>query len=616
MKILFQPGNKPVEAKEGMNLLKIAESAGILIDAACGGTGKCGKCKVKIVSGDAGELTSAEKTYLSEYEITHGYRLACQVMPPESSSLEVIIPGQHGGSDRKTQMTRMPESFRPESRIKALHGVVRQATITNQKSDIERIAATFHMPGMKIVSGVLPRVHNALNVKHGDVTAVFRSDVLMHIENGDSSSKCYGAAFDIGTTTVVGMLWDLSANELVDIEARTNYQTAYGSDVISRISYSMSARDHLHNMQEKVIQCFNDILETMYLRNGITYQNVYEVTAVGNTTMSHFVLGVDASSMSRIPFAPVFREAQQVPARSLNIQVNPQARFYLLPNIAGHVGSDITGVILAVDMDHLTGSHIALDIGTNGEVVAIKDGKMVCCSTAAGPAFEGATIHFGMRAAPGAIESVRITKDGDVVIKTIDDKPAIGICGSGVIDAVAQMLDAGIVDNNGHMLFAKGVRDAGLGDSLASHITICDDKPALILAVTEEGEEIVVTQDDVREIQLAKGAILGGILTLMKTLGIQKNELDSILLAGAFGNYIKKESALRIGLLPQVPIGKIISVGNAAGAGSSMALLSDAVREHASQVASEIEHVELSMNNDFKNFYMTTMSFDRNMDYD
>lgn len=616
MKVLFQPENKQVEAKEGENLLKIAEGAGILIDAACGGTGKCGKCKVKIISGNSGELTSAEKTYLSEYEITHGYRLACQVMAPESSHLEVVIPGQHGGSSRKSSMTRMPDSFVPEARVKALHGIVKQASMSNQISDVERIAQTFNMPDMKIVSGVLPRVHNALSVKHGDVTAVFRHEVLMHIENGDSSSRCYGVAFDIGTTTVVGMLWDLSSNEIVDVEAKTNYQTVYGSDVISRIRYSMSARDHLHNMQEKVIQCFNDILETMYLRNGISYQNVYEVCAVGNTTMSHFVLGVDASSMSKIPFAPVFRNAQQVPARSLGIQVNPQSRFYLLPNIAGHVGSDITGVILAVDMDHLKGSHIALDIGTNGEVVAIKDGKMVCCSTAAGPAFEGATIHFGMRAAPGAIEGVTITENGTLTIKTIDDKPPVGICGSGVIDAVAQMLKAGVIDNNGHMLFAKGIRDAGLGETLASHMTIYEEKPALLLATTDEGEEILITQDDVREIQLAKGAILGGILTLMKTLGIKKEDLDSIMLAGAFGNYIKKESALRIGLLPQVPVEKIISVGNAAGAGSSMALLSDTVREHASKVASEIVHVELSMNNDFKNYYMTTMSFDTSMDYD
>ncbi len=549
MKITFLPMAKEIQADSGDNLLKTAEKAGILIDASCAGIGKCGKCKVKITKGEAGPLTPAEENLLSDYEIANGYRLACCLTI--TSDLEVYVPNSHGSSTRKKRMTNLPKDFIPETRITSTH------------------------------------------LNFSSITA---------------ESSCYGVAFDIGTTTVVGMLWNLKTNTLVDVETRTNYQSVYGSDVISRIQFCNQDASHTALMQEKVILCFNDILDDIYVRNHILPQQVYDVTIVGNTTMSHLVLGVHPKPLARYPFKPVFTGVQTRTAEELGIAVNPQANVFLLPNIAGHVGSDIVGMMLSTYIYKLDGCHIAIDIGTNGEVVAINNGKLLTCSTAAGPAFEGASIHHGMRAASGSIEAISIACN-EVFIKTIDNAPPIGLCGSGLIDAVAELLNTGIIEPGGRMITADEAIDNGIPMQLAKRIISFEKHPAFVLAYRDFDDDIILTQQDIREVQLAKGAILAGIQTLMKTLDVKETEIDSILLAGAFGNYINKKSALRIGLFPNISIDKIISVGNAAGAGASMALLADSERRIASEIASKTNHIELSKNMDFQEFYMYAMAF-------
>lgn len=607
MNISFLPDARIIQADAGDNLLSAAEKAGVLIDASCAGTGKCGKCKVKITWGDAGEITRTEQNLLSGYELENHYRLACCVTI--QSDMEVVIPSMHNGSTRKKKMTRLPDNFMPESRITSLYAKVPKASMKYQVHDLGRIAGAFEKADDILPApGLLPRIHQTLDESRGNVTATFCGQTLLNLEAGDSSAHCYGIAFDIGTTTVVGMLWDLHTSRIIDVEACTNYQSIYGADVISRIQYCNEHDTHTDVMQQKVIQCMNDILETLYTRNDISPNHIYDAAIVGNTTMSHLVAGVHPKSMARTPFAPVFCTAQNIPACSLKLNINPCANAFLLPNIAGHVGSDIVGMMLAVCMDTLNGCHIAIDIGTNGEIVITKNGHMVTCSTAAGPAFEGATIHHGMRAAPGAIESIEITKD-DVAIKTIENIPPVGICGSGLIDAVAQMLDAGIIDNSGRMLTQEEAIEAGIAPDLSKRLINSPLGLSFILAYREGKDDILLTQQDIREVQLAKGAILAGIQTLMKKLDITTDDLDSIMLAGAFGNYISKDSALRIGLFPKISIDKILSVGNAAGAGSSMALLSDSERKHACEIAKNTEHIELSMNMDFQEFYITAMAF-------
>lgn len=606
MEIIFQPEGKKVQATSKDHLLKIAEQAGILIDASCAAAGKCGKCKIKVLNGTCNPFTDTELSLLSEHEIKSQYRLACCTYA--LSDLEIMIPQTHGGSNRKKKMTKLPSDFHPENRIISSSKKVAKATMKYQKNDLERIQDTFSKPDMKLATGLLSKIHPALNAERGLVTATFKDQLLLSLNAGDCSDSCYGIAFDIGTTTVVGMLWNLHTNELVDVEAKTNYQSVYGSDVISRIQFCNTKPDNLSIMQQKVITCLNDILEEICARNKINPDSIYDVTVVGNTTMSHLFLGITPQSLARTPFAPVFCSAQNLQAKDLHLNVCPQANIYLLPNIAGHVGSDIVGMILASGLYKKEGCHIAIDIGTNGEIVAVKDGQMVTCSTAAGPAFEGATIAQGMRAASGAIESVEITSD-DVILGTIDHQPAIGICGSGLIDIVAELLRSKIIDGTGRMVTQDEALNMGLHKDLASRITGSAPNVSFRLTSSDAETTVSITQQDIREVQLAKGAILAGIQTLMKTLEIEKEQIDSIMIAGAFGNYIQKENALCIGLFPDIPLEKIISIGNAAGAGSSMALLSDKTRELAAFVATNTQHIELSMNMDFQEFYIYAMNF-------
>ena len=604
--VLFIPDLKRVEVAEGTNLIEAAESANVLIDASCNGVGVCGTCKVKIVCGEDIPLSEHEIEHLSDAERAAGFRLACQISV--NQDMEVTVPATHGGSGRKKKMVNLPEGFTADANVRTEFVKVKKAKLDYQVNDLERIREHSGIADISFAPGVLPSIHPALDAERGNVTIALDGSKLLAIETGDSSNECYGIAFDIGTTTVVGMLWNLATGELVDVEARTNYQSLYGADVISRIQYTLEHDNGLHVLQTKVVQCFNDILDEICERSEINPLHIYDATIVGNTTMSHLCFGVTPRSMSRTPFAPVFCEAQDMQARELGVNINPCANMHLLPNIAGHVGSDIVGMMLTIGADSLSGSHVAIDIGTNGEVVAVKDGKMMCCSTAAGPAFEGATIRHGMRAAAGAIERVRVT-DGDIEIDTIDDAQAVGICGSGLIDAVAVLLETGVVDDLGKMVSKEEALQAGIPEAIANRIVGSGLDAYFILAPREGLDDIVLTQNDIREVQLAKGAILAGIQTLMKILEIPKEELDSIKLAGAFGNYIDKRSALRIGLLPQIDEERIVSVGNAAGVGSCMALINKEERAHADAIARATTHVELSRNEDFQDFYIMAMTF-------
>lgn len=606
MIILFKPDNIEYQAQEGENLLKASEKAGVLIDASCAGAGTCGKCKVKVVSGNAGKPDEAEANLLSGNQIQEGFRLACKVLLMDD--LVVEVPGSHRGSTRKKKMAKLPEDFIPDPGFKKIHIKVDKPSMKNQMNDFSRIAQAIDKSDLKIHNLLLPKIHGILDSKKGDVTAILNGNILIGLEAGDTEKDCYGVSFDIGTTTVVGMLWNLNTNKMVDVEAATNPQSVYGSDVISRIQFCNEDEENLKVMQSKIIECFNDILHEIFIRNSLNPEYVYGVTVVGNTTMSHLFLGVHPGPLARTPFSPVFCIPVDTGAKILGINVNECANVHLLPNIAGHVGSDIVGVILATGIDKLKGSSIAIDIGTNGEVVAAMNGKLATCSTAAGPAFEGACIHHGMRAAKGAIEGVRITKD-TVELKIIDAGEPIGICGSGLIDAVAQMLDAGLIEQNGRLIESEEAFAKGIPDSISARLFKTDTGNQFILAYGENGEHIVLTQQDIREVQLAKGAIHAGIKTLMRFLGMELQDIDRIILAGAFGNYIKKESALRIGLLPNIPAEKIISSGNAAGAGACMALLSNKSRSHAVELAKAVEHVELSMNLEFQEEYMNAMSF-------
>lgn len=444
-----------------------------------------------------------------------------------------------------------------------------------------------------------------------------RKTKLIHLPDsfhpqGDDSENDgqtrYGAAFDIGTTTVVGMLWDLKQIKLIDVIALTNPQSTYGADVISRITYSMIDADHLKLLTDKIRECLNKIITEFTLRHPFDPQDIKRAVVVGNTTMSHLFLGMDPSSLARAPFEPAFFGPVEMTAAELGLLMDASAGVHLLPNIAGHVGSDIVGVLLASEIKNLSGVRLAIDIGTNGEIILAHNGRVLVCSTAAGPAFEGARIYQGMRAASGSIESVRI-EDGEVTVKVIDHAEPIGICGSGLLDAVAQMLDAGLINYKGNILTPEQAEADGLKPGLAERLRKGENGNEFVLVWKEQGEDMIITQKDIREVQLAKGAVYAGIIVLMQCLGVKISQIEELMLAGAFGSYINKRSILRIGMVPGISEDRITHIGNAAGVGACMALLSEEERQQAELQAKEAEHIELALHPDFEREYINAMYF-------
>ena len=418
----------------------------------------------------------------------------------------------------------------------------------------------------------------------------------------------YGAAIDMGTTTVVVMLWNLQTGELIDAEAVSNPQGAYGADVISRISFSLEAGYNLNILRRMMTNCVNRTLKAMAVKHGIETEEIDQYVAVGNTTMTHILLGYDLEELATAPFSLAYKTGVNRLAADLGLAGSAQAEVYVAANIAGHVGADITAGLLTTDILDCDARHLFIDVGTNGEIVLAGKGRIAACSTAAGPAFEGSSISQGMRAAKGAIEKIRILTD-EVQIDVIGDIEPTGICGSGIIDAVSELLKAGILDETGRLLSKSELKAKGIDEALVRHVIEEDGVNHFILHFGHHGaDDILLTQKDVREVQLAKAAISAGVSMLMDEIGICTEELDKISIAGAFGSYIQKSSALQIGLLPKVDQEKIVAVGNAAGAGASMLLLCPSLRQKADELIERIEHVELAGKVGFQEKYLSAMS--------
>ncbi|MFH1732501.1 MAG: ASKHA domain-containing protein [Planctomycetota bacterium] len=440
------------------------------------------------------------------------------------------------------------------------------------------------------------------------IEADFELEPSVSLDPGDEAGRLYGAAFDVGTTTIVGALLELSGGEQVTSSSRANPQIPLGDDVIARIGHAGNDGG-LEQLQRLVTDCINEMIDEMCGRAGIKIESVYEVTLVGNTTMNHILLGIDPTPLAHAPYDAVLLDSRLSQPADLGIRIRPTGRVYTMANIAGYVGGDTVGVILASGMRDYDGLQLALDIGTNGELVLGGNGRLVACSTAAGPAFEGARIKHGMRAAKGAIEKVII--DGDVRLNVIGGHRPRGICGTGVIDAIAALLDAGIIESTGRMLPPGELPDS-LSDELRARVTEEDGRACFALATAEESDAdgpICLTQRDVREVQLGKGAISAGASIILREYGASVDDLDRVLLAGAFGNFIRVRSALRVGLLPPVPRHKVEFIGNAAGTGAKMVLAGKRCRAEAEVIARETEYIELAGRPDFQMEFAAAMMF-------
>lgn len=602
-KVRVEPHGRVLRVPEGRRLKDVLAESGIPLEGPCGGKGICGKCRVKVLTEQA-PVSEADLNTLESSELEEGYRLACQILVnsdlaisiPEASLLSKQRILERGASMRGVELD--PPTFKLFLRIP-------EPSLEDSRSDADRVLDRLPSPTMLSFS-ILREIPLFLRKNQFELTAVLSNDFLIAVEKGDTTSNCYGLAIDLGTTTIVGYLVNLRAGTSVGTTSRMNPQVEFGDDIISRVTYAQKSEEHLKNLQSRAVGAINEIIEELSGDAGLVPEQIYEVSAVGNTIMNHLLLGLDPRNVALAPFPAVLRQGLLTKASELGLRVHPEAFLYTMPNIAGFVGGDTVGVILSTSVDESENLKIAIDIGTNGEVILGHKEWLVACSTAAGPAFEGARIKHGMRAGQGAIERVEI--DGDVKFSVIGDTKPVGVCGTGLLDAVAGLLRLGVIEPSGRI----SPDSRGLPSVISTRIVEGENGYDFVLATEEEsglGTPLLLTQRDVRELQLAKGAISTGIRMLLKECSVSIDDVEEVLLAGAFGNYLRVQSAKRVGLLPGIPTEKVRFVGNAAGEGAKLVLLSRTLRDKADEISLKCSYIELAGRAEFQNEFMLSMLF-------
>ncbi len=607
MKLLIRPFGKTLEVPRSADLREALAAAGIQLRSDCGGIGRCGQCRVRS-RGGLSPPTPAEAENLGIGELRKGIRLACQAEIQDSS--EIFVPPTSLESRVKILVEGLPQTLRPDPAVKKQ---ILPTPPQRGSRDLgwEALCARALEPAPRLGSPTLTLLRRLAadgELAQGPVSLISRGEQYLAVETEPGEAPLLGMAVDLGTTTIVGYLLDLSSGRLLSHAARKNPQAKYGADVVSRIVFATQEPQGLSYLQAAVLEALNDIVREAGGKARVSQERIFEICVVGNTTMHHLLLGLRPLSLAHFPYTPVIREALELPARELGLALHPEARLYLLPLIAGFMGSDTIGVVLATRMHRRRSINLAIDFGTNGEVVLGNRERLLAASCAAGPAFEGSQIRYGMTGASGAIDAVALDPRGRVRLHTIDDYPPLGICGSGLVDAVSEIRRTGAMDRSGRLLSRN---EAGRGN-LASRLTRLGGQTAFLLYGGQNRDrvrKIYLTQKDVRELQLAKSALRAGINILMRELGVRERDIAQVFLAGAFGNYIKPESAMGIGLLPAFLRRQIKPVGNAAGMGAQRALVSVRARREAADIARRVEYLELAKHPDFQKEFIDGMAF-------
>jgi uncharacterized 2Fe-2S/4Fe-4S cluster protein (DUF4445 family) len=603
--ITFLPGDKTVYVLAGTRLQEAATAADLVLDAPCGGEGTCGKCRVVVCEGTL-PPTEEERRRLTDEELRAGCRLACQATV--GGPMTVLVP-ETSLVDRPHQI--LVDSVAPVATEGAPLICKRyvELSLPDRGDDVPDLARLQRQLGpVEADLDLLRELPRRLRNAHFQGTAVLDGDRLIDFEPGNSEWDSYGVAIDLGTTTLVAALLDLATGRQVRIASRLNPQTRFGDDVLSRILMARSGSEGLEKLQQVVVEALDAMIGELCDATGIGRRQVYSVTLAGNTTMQQLFCGIDPGPLGEVPFVPAVQHGLVFPAAAVGLQIHPRGRVYVLPIIGAFVGGDIVAGILATGIAQCAGPTLLIDIGTNGEIVLLADGKLTATSTAAGPAFEGARIAQGMRASSGAIEKVVV--DDKLHVHVIGRVPALGLCGSALIDATAELLRHGIVSPQGRLL-AREDLPANVLPDLARRVVTQDEKIHFVLADSAAGgRQVVLTQRDVREVQLASGAIRAGIELLLKRCGLQPKDLDRVLLAGGFGNYIRRGNAQRIGLLPpDIEHQRIRYQGNTSLAGARLAGLSRLQREVCEELAARTEHIDLSLEPDFAAAFTEAMLF-------
>jgi len=600
-RVSFAPSGQRVTSIPGETLLDCARRAGVRITSVCGGRGLCKTCVIRVTEGPVNPPSTADEEYFSKRELEDNWRRSCQTFLAGDCTVAVSARAQ--AEPTRTEVESEDIYVHPDPVVHAIRGTVPVGTLTKPAGDDKRLKSTLNQKwpgaGHTIDIDVQKSMSGILRETNGRVAAVSRFGEIIGLLP-QKKGPLLGLAIDVGTTNIGTWLVDLRNGRTLKTMGFENPQGLHGADVITRLGYARKSPAALETMQKLVIDSLNEAATALTRARGLKPELITDVVIAGNTAMHHLLIGLPVNYLSVVPFIPAVSGAVDIKARDLGLHVMPGAYVHMLPNIAGFVGGDHTAVLLAIDSAQEQHTVIVLDIGTNTEISLIHQGKLASVSCPSGPAFEGGHIRCGMRSAPGAIESVKI-QGNNVELQTIDNQPPIGICGSGVLDMVAELHNAGIITVTGKMNAEhprvrrpEGKRDLEF---------------VLVDEVEGAGEAIVFTQSDVRSVQLAKGCISAAIQVLLEDAAITEEHLHQVIIAGAFGSYIDIGSSITIGMLPDLPLERYAQIGNAAGIGAKLALVSHSHRSEAEAIANGSNYIELAGAKRFNKLFMQSMCF-------
>jgi len=597
----MQPVGRRAEVTPGMTLLAAAQSAGVELASLCGGVGVCDSCRVRLVSGELTPPTLEEESWFTAEELAQGYRLACQAEP--LGDVKIDIPPESLTTPQRLQVEGQIARVPLAPAVVAYDVRIPPPALDDLRADTARLQDALAALGapvpLRFSPAVLGEISTILRQQDWSArVALHGQEVIAILPTGGTLA---GMAVDVGTTKLAAYLVDLHSGDTLAKTGAMNPQIAYGEDVVSRIGYAGSLAGGRQVLQHRLVETLNQMLDDLLSQAGLVHAQVVDAVVVGNTAMHHLFAGLPVEQLGHAPYVPAVSQALDLRASDLGLKLNPGAYVYLPPNIAGYVGADHVSMVLATETHQAQRTTLALDIGTNTEITLNHAGRLLCCSCASGPAFEGAHIRDGMRAAPGAIERVQINGGQHTIrIQTIADQPPVGICGSGILDAIGEMLTAGVLDRRGALVASHPLvrRRDGLNEFVLAEASR-----------SGHGRDVLVTRRDINEIQLAKGAIRAGIEILLAEAGIIAEEIQDFIVAGAFGTYISIPNAIRVGMFPALPQRRFRQVGNAAGEGARQMLVSLHHRQLAELIAHRLEYIELSSHPDFTNEFSHRLFF-------
>ncbi|MGI8864656.1 MAG: ASKHA domain-containing protein [Solirubrobacteraceae bacterium] len=603
VRLRFLPDGAEFRVPSGTPVFDAASWNGIAIDSTCGGHGTCKKCKVRIVSGEM-PVSSVDPRAFTGDERREGWRLACRA--PARADLVIEVPPLQ--TRPKAAMVGVGRHVILRPSVQKRHLVLEEPTMEDQRPDLQRVLDGIDDLEPTTSVDLLRTLGQTLRTSNFDVTAVVCDEELIDVEPGDTTARRFAIAFDLGTTTVVATLIDLNRGTPVAVRPMLHRQQPYGADVITRISATMMDDHALGALRERAHETMAELVGEVLVEGAVGAREVYEITVCGNVTMMQLALGIDPEPLSMAPFVVATHTFPPATAADFGVEIHPRAPAFVFPSLGAYVGGDIVAGMLATGLTRDKRLRLFIDVGTNSEIALGSNERVLATAAPAGPAFEAAQIKCGMRAAEGAIEGVKV--DGDALtLQVIGDTEAIGMCGSGLVDAVAELVRSGLLDHSGR--FIPDEQAAGLFPALATRLTRIGEERVFVLQWRGEdpATSVFLSQRDVRELQFAKASIATGWQILVKDLGVQAEDISQVLLAGSFGAFLTPVSAVRIGLVPKLALPRIVSAGNVAGEGAKIAALSLRERAEAASILREVEYVELSGRADFNDLFIDQLAF-------